>query len=451
MAYAVGDWMPRAVIRYFDQPFAVGVLVFLGCSIMTASIQYGAFGAVFRRLARGGPLVQPWIVAAGWATAELARTKGLPGNPWALIGYGQAASSGLAQVADLGGVYAVGFPVMAVNAALAMGWQAWRHGESPRRLLAPIASAGLAVVLVLAYGSVRIAQGVSPIDGATVPVVVVQGNLNLGTQWQPNFYGANLALYARLTTQSLARRHSALVVWPENALTFFLEREPAYLGYIAEMLARHDVELLTGGPRMVPEIAETTQPTYRNAAFVVTRSGEITARYEKKDLVPFAEYFPLPGFDLVRRRFGRVKEFVPGTEQAPLSTVAGRAGVLICNEAMFGENAIERVHAGAQWLAVLTNDGWGGEPRYADIALEMTRLRAVEVRRWMIRASTSGPSAIVDPYGRLTQRTDLETRGTIEGEIAPRDGLTVYARVGDLFAWGCAAIALLATLGAAAT
>ena len=445
MAYSVGDWMPRAVIRYFEQPLPVGVVVFLACSIVTASIQYGAFAVVYHRLTRYGPGFQPWLVAVGWVAAELARVKPVTGNPWALIGYGQGDVSALVQVADLGGVYAVGFPVIMVNAAVAMTWIAWRRGEPMRRVVVPLGGVGLLVAGVFAYGLIRLGEEADSPGRAGVPVTVVQGNLSLGTQWLPEFYGRNLGVYSTLTGQALARRPAALVVWPENALTFFLEREPAYRGYIAAMLTRFGAELLTGGPRIM-SAGTGDQPTYRSGAFLVTPAGEIAGLYEKQSLVPFAEYFPLPQLDFLRRRFGRVREFVPGTARAPVPTVAGPAGVMICNEAMFGENGIERVRAGARWLAVLTNDGWVGEPRYAAIAMEMTRLRAVEVRRWMVRSSTSGPSAIVDPWGRLTQSLDLETRGTIDGYVVPRDGLTVYAEIGDAFAWMCAAVAAVAVI-----
>ena len=128
--------------------------------------------------------------------------------------------------------------------------------------------------------------------------------------------------------------------------------------------------------------------------------------------------------------------------QAPLPTVAGAAGIMICNEAMLGEHAIDRVEHGAEWLVALANDSWVGRRQYADIALAMTRVRAVEVRRWLVRASTSGPSAIVDPAGRIVDRRAFGTEGFVRGDVVPRRGLTVYARLGDAFAWGCAAVAL---------
>lgn len=442
MAYGVGDWMPRAVHRYFGQPPPLGALVFLGCAVVTASVQYGAFGWLHHRLERHGPWVRAWLLAAGWIAAELARVKPVTGNPWALLGYGQTHVAPLVQIADLGGVYAVGLAPILVNAALACAWASWRQGVPAPRALAPSGPVALMVAAILAYGVAHLGAPERTEQAADVSVLAVQGDLDLGTQWDPRFYGQNLATYASLTAGALARHPSSLVVWPENALTFFVEQEMAYRGYLGELLHRFGAQLLTGGPREVLDDAGIA--TYRNGAFVLDDDGMVVAAYEKQQLVPLAEYFPWPELDFLQRRFGRVREFSTGSAQAPLPTVAGPAGVMICNEAMFGENAIERVRAGARWLAVLTNDGWVGEPLYAAIAFEMTRLRAVEVRRWMVRSSTSGPSAIIDPLGRLTRQLGLDTQGTIAASITPRDGLTPYARIGDAFAWGCALVALIA-------
>jgi len=169
----------------------------------------------------------------------------------------------------------------------------------------------------------------------------------------------------------------------------------------------------------------------------------VAARYDKERLLPFAEYFPFAQVDLLRRDFGRVREFTPGTPGPPLATGAGAAGVLICNEAMFPEVAAARVRAGAEYLLNLTNDTWVPGRQFAGIAFDMSVLRAIEQRRWLVRASTAGPSAIVDPWGRVTVRTALFARETAVGTIVPRTERTPYGRMGDVFALACAAIAVV--------
>src|SRR6185295_17055406 len=99
----------------------------------------------------------------------------------------------------------------------------------------------------------------------------------------------------------------------------------------------------------------------------------------------------------------------PGGPTPPLPTVAGPAGVLICNEAMFPEVARTRVGAGAAILLNLSNDTWMNDAKYSAIAFDMIVLRAVEQRRFVVRASTAGPSAIVAPSGHVLVRTGLST------------------------------------------
>jgi apolipoprotein N-acyltransferase len=115
---------------------------------------------------------------------------------------------------------------------------------------------------------------------------------------------------------------------------------------------------------------------------------------------------------------------------------------------MFGEMVADRVRAGAAYIVNLANDTWLGDPRYAAQVFDMARLRAVEQRRYLVRASTSGPSAIVDPLGRVVVSTPPESRATIGGMIQAGDVTTVYARIGDLFGVLCIAAVLgVAVLG----
>jgi apolipoprotein N-acyltransferase len=132
-----------------------------------------------------------------------------------------------------------------------------------------------------------------------------------------------------------------------------------------------------------------------------------------------------------------VREFTPGAAAELLPTAAGEAGVVICNEVMFGEIATARVAAGAEWLVNLANDSWLGRQKYAEQAFDMARARAIEQRRYLVRASTSGPSAIVDPAGRVLARSSYDTATTLRGRVAPRSERSVYSVIGDLFAMVC--------------
>jgi len=302
------------------------------------------------------------------------------------------------------------------------------------------ASGVVAILVSLSYGYGAWRLAAEPAgSGPPTRVLLVQGNLDLGSQWRDDLYGQNLDVYLGMTRSGVREHAPALVVWPENAMTFFLAREPLYRLSIAQVISTAAVQLVAGGPHFI-----AGEERYLNSAFLVAADGEILARYDKEKLLPFAEYFPFGQFELLRRSFGRVREFTRGEASPPLPTVAGRAGILICNEAMFPEIAARRVAAGADLLINLANDSWIGDDQYAELALDMSVFRAVEQRRYVVRASTSGPSAIIDDRGRVRDRSAASSQSLVSGEIERRSQTSFYAVVGDLFAASCGLLVIAA-------
>jgi apolipoprotein N-acyltransferase len=437
----VADALPAAVESYFLQPPLVSLLFAIGVWTLTGSLYYMVFGPVYRALARHPSVWLPWLAAAAWAAAELARgrlltgTRFFVGNPWALAAYSQAGSPRLLQIASATGVYGISFALVAVNAGVAELWLALRGRAPRRRALAALALACVPAGAVLAFGelSLRARDAERPVAAAT-PIAIVQGDVDVGSVWRSDLYGRNLEVYLALTRQARERGRPAVAFWPEAALTFFLEQEPLYLRAIARELERGPLELVVGGPRAEPG----RDGIYYNTVFAIDPDGRITGRYDKQYLVPFSEHFPLR-IDFLRRRFERVRVFEPGAPSPPLATRAGLAGMLVCNEAMLPEVARRRVLAGAEYLVSPSNDSWIRDAKWAELMFDMVKLRAVEERRYLVRASTSGPSAIVDPWGGVALQTPPMSREVVLGEIRPRREFSIYGRIGDLFGFACAA------------
>jgi apolipoprotein N-acyltransferase len=458
-AYAVGDWMPRAIVTYYEQSVWVGWAFFVGCALLMAAPYYAAAAWGIQRLGRaadrGGRVfgaVLPWLVAAVWTAAEWGRGRlftGTPffiGNPWALLGYSQVGWDAVVQVASVTGVYGISFAMAAANAGLAEAivFGIRRGGAFPWTTfgLSWVPAAGLLVFGMLALREV----GPAVVPAGGTPIAVIQGNLDAGARWRSDLYGENLGQYLRLTRAALERApETRLVLWPEAAMTFFLEDEPIYRRSIAGVVARAGAELAVGGTR---RDGPDRDPRYYNTVFWLDSRGEIGARTDKALLMPFAEHFPLGGIEWLRRRFERVRTFTPASETRLLPTAAGPAAVAICNEAMLPEVISERVGQGAAWILNPSNDTWIPEPRFAEQQLDIVALRAVEQRRWLVRSSTAGPSAVIDPWGRVVGRTDLGERKVLIGAVHARDGRSVYARVGDAFAGVCATAAVVALLAA---
>jgi apolipoprotein N-acyltransferase len=115
-----------------------------------------------------------------------------------------------------------------------------------------------------------------------------------------------------------------------------------------------------------------------------------------------------------------------------------------CNEAMLPEVVARRVAAGAEYVVNPSNDSWLADAQYSEMQFDVVTVRAIEQRRYVVRASTSGPSAVIDPYGRVRVRSQPLTRSVIVGGVRPRRDLTLYQRVGDAFACACAAAVAVA-------
>lgn len=436
--WGVGYWVAEALTFYYQQPWWFGLLFCLvGCQILWG-FYYAAFAAAAAYvLPRATAVWRPPLTAALWVACELARARLLTGEPWMLLGYALVPSPALIQAADLGGVYLLSFLAILANAALAELWltpAAARRGLAARLLAPPLALLALAAI----YGGARLAQRFA--HDAPLRVTIVQGNNDLGSQWRPEFHGAGLELYTRLSAAAVAAHPTDLLVWPESAVTFFPAHEPGLRATLAEAVRAGGADLILGAPHHEGGAA------YYNSAFHLGADGRITGRYDKVHLLPFGEYFPLRFLAFLRRHFERVRSFTPGDEGVLLQTRAGPVAVVICFEAIFPEIVRARMAAGATLLVNLSNDVWLGRGVGQAQHLAMVVLRAVENRTWVVRATTTGISAFIDPWGRRRGVTPLDAAAVLRETVTPQRVPTVYESVGDLFAYACVAVAALALL-----
>lgn len=442
-------WGPAAVSTYFLQSKVVGVAFLLGTAILMFVPYHVAFTAAYRALSSRVGASLPLLAAAAWAAAELARgrlftgTSFFIGNPWGLLGYSQVGFDPVMQIASVTGIYGVSFLLIAVNAAVAdFSTELWQQRPQPRRATAGLGLALLVVAGALAFGYAALrAAPAQETASSAVRTAIVQANLGSTSRWRSDLYGRNLDTYLRLTRETLAARDPGMVFWPESAMTFFLEREPGYRWAIGKVLSANGAELIAGAPRAVGP----GEPNYFNSIYLISGEGVVLARYDKEYLLPFAEFFPFRKVDLLRRRFGPIRQFSAGEPAPPLPTRAGPAGIAVCNEVMFPEIVGRRVAQGAAYLVNPSNDSWVPDLQFAMHQFHIASARAVEQRRYLVRTSTSGPSAIVDPWGRVQVRTEPFERDVIVGTIRPNSELSVYGRVGDLFGLLCG-ISVLAAL-----
>lgn len=435
--WVVAYWVPPALRFYYQQPWWFAIVF----CVVGSQILWGTYYAVFAAAAcviqsRSSGLARISLLSGAWVAAELARSRLLTGEPWMLLGYGLVPEQHMIQIADLGGVYLLSFVAAFVNAAIA---EAIARGSSgTARPMTMLATAAAAIASVWLYGSWRLSQPFVASGGAEV--AVIQGNIPVGSTWRSDLHARGLREYIDASRAAAAARPTDLIVWPESAVTFFLAEEDEFQGQIRQLLSDTGAALVAGGPHA--DTSNAVVPRYFNSAFHLTASG-IEGRYDKAHLLPFGEYFPLKMIEFLRRRFERVRTFSPGDGTTLLETPAGRAAVVICFEAIFPELVRQQMERGAEILLNLTNDVWLGDHAGPLQHASMVRLRAVENRTWVVRATTTGVSAIIDPYGEVVAASGIDVAATLHARIAPLRVDTIYKRHGDVFACACATATVL--------
>jgi apolipoprotein N-acyltransferase len=336
------------------------------------------------------------------------------------------------QVAELTGVWGLSLLVMAVNAALG-----GLLGLPWRRAAPGLAAAGGLLGLALVFGWSALARhDARAAEAPAVPVAVIQPSIEQTAKWDPRQQAETLAIYERLTEDAARPPRPAVVVWPETAATIFLRGDPALLGRLAALAAALDTPLLIGSLDRQPGPGGR----FLNSAFLLTGQG-IRAKYDKIHLVPFGEYVPLSrliGF--VRSWAEFISDFGAGEARTIFPLSGAPFGTVICYEVIFPDLFRSFVAGGASFMVNITNDAWFGETSGPWQHLGVLPVRAVENRVAIARAANTGVSAFVEPTGRVTLRLPLLERGILRAPVPLRRGITVYTRLGDWFAYLCAAL-----------
>ncbi len=230
------------------------------------------------------------------------------------------------------------------------------------------------------------------------------------------------------------------MTWPETALPFYFQDGEELAGSVIRFARRHDVPVLAGSPAY---IRQGESYSLYNRVYLVTPQGTEFPRYDKVHLVPFGEYVPFGKYlPFLSKLVHGVGDFRPGRDAAPLRYRDLALGVLVCYEAIFPELAQERVEAGANVLINVSNDAWFGRSSAPMQHLGLAALRAVEQGRFLIRATNTGISAVIDPKGRILARSGLFTTERLGyGETVLLTGLTPFNRLHGPIHWACGVIA----------
>jgi apolipoprotein N-acyltransferase len=216
--------------------------------------------------------------------------------------------------------------------------------------------------------------------------------------------------------------------------------DSTYRRIMTKLAARYSLGLIFNNIR-TEEAGDNTR--YFNSAYFLDSYGALTGIYDKIHLVPFGEYIPLKRlFAFVETISKDVGSFYPGRNDQVLKIGNHPANAIICFEAVFPDLVRRSVRKGSQLIVNLTNDGWYGDSAAPYQHLAIARLRAVESRRYLLRATNSGISAIIGPSGRIQASTGLLREDICKGRFAFIAHKTLYTRYGNFFVFLCAIISV---------
>jgi apolipoprotein N-acyltransferase len=184
--------------------------------------------------------------------------------------------------------------------------------------------------------------------------------------------------------------------------------------------------------------------TFYNSAFLVRPDGTTGGVYQKMHLVPFGEYVPAQKLLFFAAPLVQaVSDFSAGTEAVLLPVGDHLVSTAICYEVVYPDLVRRFVAGGSEMLTTITNDAWFGPTSAPYQHFEQASMRAIEEGRYMVRAANTGISGIVDPYGRVLAVTGIFQSAVTVGQIRFLRTMTIYARIGDVFAYACALVTAL--------
>lgn len=410
-AFGLGVSWVQISVHQFGLPhlaFSVPVTV---AFVAILALYPAAVGFVANRLCKGAGVRRFTLgLPALWCAGEWVRGWLFTGFPWLSLGYSQI-DTPLGGLAPLLGVFGVSLGVAACAGLLcqALG--------GPHRLRS---AAGLLLVLCGAWAFGQIAW-TRPEPGA-LAVALIQGNIAQEIKWAPSQREITIDRYLRLTAPHWDKD---LIIWPETAIPLFFDAATPYVQALEALAGRRPTDVLIG----VPFAEQGSPPAYFNGVVSVRDARW----YRKRHLVPFGEYMPLPGALLRILDFLDIplSDFSAGPRHQPLLEVAGRpVGVSICYEDAFGEEVIDALPA-AELLVNVSNDAWFGDSLAPHQHLQIARMRARETGRYLLRATNTGVSAVIDERGRVLGTSPQFQPHALSAEVIPHRGLTPYAATGN--------------------
>lgn len=409
------NWVYISMASYGGAPLSFALLANAG--VVAYLSLYWLIGAyVICRLT-----VQPnqrlLLAAPVFAILEWIRSFLLIGFPWLSIGYAWI-DTPLALLASFGGVFLLSF-ISILSAAVVLLATYRRY----KFLWFSILS-GLITLIHLTDINTEPEQAIT--------LALVQGNMPVITEYDENRMNENLVQYAGLTERLLTETKSPidLVIWPESAIAHLYDEVPEFLHGLHKQQRQFNFELISGIAH-----GDWQTNTFYNAVLLQSTAKKQPDFYFKQHLLPFGEYLPFRSVFSFFEDYVDIpmSDFSPGPkQQLPFDIKGKKISPSICFEAVFGDEIRQNAND-SDLLLNISNDAWFGRSKAQIQHLNIARMRAIENRKTLIRATNNGITALISPQGRIQQALAPFQAGVLVATVyIPKDTQpTVYARLGD--------------------
>lgn len=377
--------------------------------------------------------------------------------PWMTLGNGFANAHQMVQWYEYTGVYGGTVWIWALNILVFLAILSARDGFAPshRRKLLSV------VVLLIGVPTFWSLWRYTTYEERENPsnIVVVQPNVDPYGKFTFLTPESQIDNLVKLS-ESIAQPNTEFFIWPETAIArqggFDEDRfyeHPTFL-HIQQFLDRYKNGNVLSGIEGYRIYNGPQTPTARafdgvyydafNSAVLIENSAKLQY-YHKSKLVAGAEQFPFGGalafLKPLFEGFGGTTGGY-GRQDKP-SVFYSQSGIgaapVICYESIWGDYVAKSIKQGAQFIAIITNDGWWGNTAGKDQHLAYAKLRAIETRRWVARSANTGISAFINQRGDVVRKTKWWVPTAIKQDINLNEEITFYVQSGDYLAYaGCA-------------
>ena len=427
--FSVGTyWLYIAIKQNGHAPLVLALFLMVGLAAIMGAYHALLGWLVAKFLPERGALRWMLGIPGAWLLIEWWRSWFLSGFGWLALGYAHT-DNWLGGLAPLVGQYGLGLLTLMLAGALAaalLGDRRTRIGCGALYLAVGGAAFGL-----------RGIEWTRPF-GRPITVAVVQGAIPQDEKWIEGNLESILELYK---TRSREAYGAALIVWPESAIPDLANNHIEFFRDVYQEASAHGSSLMTGALR-AEENTKTGELDYFNSVLSMDKATPGVSWYDKHHLVPFTEFVPVPGFvrEWLRLMTLPYSDFNRGAaQQPPLEAAGQRVAATVCFDDAYGATQLPALRT-ATMLVNVTNDAWFGHSSARYQHLQISRMRAMEAGRPIVRAANDGVSAVIGHRGEIIARAPEYEANVMRAELQPRIGLTPYARVGN---WPAVCLALV--------